>query len=468
MTQSGKDEDKKEKEKQPAWRVVTENIECLAIAIVMALMLKFFLIEAYKIPTGSMQPTIMGNEEKGLFDRVLVNKFIYLLSEPERWDVIVFKYPLNQAKNYIKRLIGLPNEKVSIIDGDIHINDKIEKKPEAAIKAVLKQIFPTQRENETFKDYFQVKGNPEIKDVDHLVFSDSGTCATRRPIRSNYFDGYNPDYGIPRPRLSSINNNEPVGDVRLSFDVTLNSSKGAIQCRIEESGKKHIFFLRGKDFSGESRITTQPISDLKGDKKTVVWSHPELCLEANKSYGVVFTNIDDRLTIHLDGEEIAMADYDYAPDLYDSQTNKVEFGPVDCGAEIEDITLYRDIHYISGNTKEFFVPEGHYFALGDNTQNSADSRIWHSVVYTKKDGAIIKGDSDSFQLPPFSMRSGKRLEGVNIVDIYGDKLTIPASELKSVNHTSHPEHFIPEKLMLGKAMCVFWPIYPHFRWKLLR
>src|SRR5262245_53729182 len=64
-------------------RVLVENIESLGIAIVMALVLKYFLIEAYKIPTGSMQPTIMGSPQ--VSDRVLVNKYIYLLSEPQRF-----------------------------------------------------------------------------------------------------------------------------------------------------------------------------------------------------------------------------------------------------------------------------------------------------------------------------------------------------------------------------------------------
>ena len=128
----------KKKEKKRIELIISENIECLAIAIAMALILKFFIIEAYKIPSGSMQPTIMGNAEIGLYDRVLVNKFIYLVDEPERFDIIVFKYPLDQSKNYIKRLIGLPGEAVGIRGGDIYINGEIERKPESAVNAVLK------------------------------------------------------------------------------------------------------------------------------------------------------------------------------------------------------------------------------------------------------------------------------------------------------------------------------------------
>src|SRR5262245_38880877 len=100
----------------PALRVFFENLESLAIAVVMALVLKFFLIEAYKIPTGSMQPTIMGDEHTN--DRVLVNKIVYFLRRPERFEVIVFRNPLNQRQNYIKRLIAFGGETLTIRNGD--------------------------------------------------------------------------------------------------------------------------------------------------------------------------------------------------------------------------------------------------------------------------------------------------------------------------------------------------------------
>ena len=103
-------------------RSLMENIEALAIAIVMALVLKYFLIEAYKIPTGSMQPGIMGDQVPGIFDRVLVNKLVYLLREPERYEVVVFKNPLWQRQNYIKRLIGLPGDHIVVQDDHLFVD----------------------------------------------------------------------------------------------------------------------------------------------------------------------------------------------------------------------------------------------------------------------------------------------------------------------------------------------------------
>ena len=98
------------------WR---DNIEAMTMAIVMAVMLKYFVVEAYKIPTGSMQPTLMGNEDTGIFDRILVDKLSFHLRDPERFEIVVFKYPLDRSKNFIKRLVGMPGEHFRIAEGDL-------------------------------------------------------------------------------------------------------------------------------------------------------------------------------------------------------------------------------------------------------------------------------------------------------------------------------------------------------------
>ena len=67
-------------------------------------------------------------------DRILVLKCIYQFFAPKRWDVVVFKNPTDPTENYIKRLIGLPNEEISIIDGDIYINGLITHRPPAVQK----------------------------------------------------------------------------------------------------------------------------------------------------------------------------------------------------------------------------------------------------------------------------------------------------------------------------------------------
>src|SRR4029453_5056625 len=85
----------------------------------MALFLKHFVIEAYQIPSGSMQPTLMGDEDAGIEDRILVDKLSYALRDPRRWEVAVFRYPLDRSKSFVKRIAGIGPEELRIAHGDV-------------------------------------------------------------------------------------------------------------------------------------------------------------------------------------------------------------------------------------------------------------------------------------------------------------------------------------------------------------
>jgi len=96
--------------------LMKEWVEPVIIAVVLALIIRTFVVQAFKIPTGSMRPTLIEG------DRILVSKFIYRFTEPKRGEVIVFKSPEDRKKDFIKRLAGLPGEKVQILNGSILIN----------------------------------------------------------------------------------------------------------------------------------------------------------------------------------------------------------------------------------------------------------------------------------------------------------------------------------------------------------
>jgi signal peptidase I len=107
-----------------------EYAEAAVIAIILALFIRTFVVQAFKIPSGSMEPTLL------VGDHILVNKFLYgikipfinktlvPISEPERGDVIVFIYPVDRSKDFIKRVIGLPGDEVKIVDTTIYVNGK--------------------------------------------------------------------------------------------------------------------------------------------------------------------------------------------------------------------------------------------------------------------------------------------------------------------------------------------------------
>ena len=93
-------------------------IKTIIIAIIVAFVITHFIIVNAVVPTGSMKNTIMPN------DRLVAFRLSYLFSDPERYDIIVFKAPDDESTLYVKRIIGLPGEKVNIIDGKVFINDQ--------------------------------------------------------------------------------------------------------------------------------------------------------------------------------------------------------------------------------------------------------------------------------------------------------------------------------------------------------
>jgi len=98
---------------KPWWR---ETIETVLWALVLALILRYFVVQAFWIPSGSMIPTLVPG------DRVLVSKFWYHFQPPKRGQIVVFKYPLDPKRDFIKRVIGLPGEVVSMEEGVVYID----------------------------------------------------------------------------------------------------------------------------------------------------------------------------------------------------------------------------------------------------------------------------------------------------------------------------------------------------------
>ncbi len=116
-------------DKQPKSKV-KEYVESIIIAILIALFIRTFLVCAYKIPSRSMVPTLL------VGDHILVNKFIYGVKipllrrtiipfrEPQRGEIVVFIFPNDRSKDFIKRVIGVAGDKIEIKNKKIFINDR--------------------------------------------------------------------------------------------------------------------------------------------------------------------------------------------------------------------------------------------------------------------------------------------------------------------------------------------------------
>lgn len=122
---------------KPSKGKIRENVEALVIAIILALFIRTFVVQAFKIPSGSMQNTLL------IGDYILVNKFIFgvkvpftdvtviPIKDPQRGDIIVFKYPEDPSKDFIKRVVAMGGDTVRIENKKVFVNDVLQDHPQA-------------------------------------------------------------------------------------------------------------------------------------------------------------------------------------------------------------------------------------------------------------------------------------------------------------------------------------------------
>jgi signal peptidase I len=115
---------------QPKKSIFREYAEAILVAIVLALFIRTFVVQAFKIPSGSMKPTLL------VGDHILVNKFIYgvklpfidrtliPVTDPKRGDIVVFKFPEDPKKDFIKRVIGVSGDIVEVRNKKVYLNHK--------------------------------------------------------------------------------------------------------------------------------------------------------------------------------------------------------------------------------------------------------------------------------------------------------------------------------------------------------
>jgi signal peptidase I len=110
--------------------IIREYVEAILIALLLALFIRTFIVQAFKIPSGSMLPTLH------IGDHILVSKFSYAIknpftgtalipfAEPERGDIIVFKYPMKPDVDYIKRVVAVAGDRLEIKDKQVFVNNE--------------------------------------------------------------------------------------------------------------------------------------------------------------------------------------------------------------------------------------------------------------------------------------------------------------------------------------------------------
>lgn len=428
-----------------AW--TREQIEAIVVAVILALLIRHFAVEAFKIPTGSMQPTLHGSERGG--DRILVYKPSYNVSKPERWDIIVFKYPLNSSVNYIKRLVGLPGEELRIKDGDIYINGEIAQKPRNVQEHLWKNwpVYPRPGADDPVEQFFRQEPEGVFqRDGKDIVVESAEEAVLRYP--TPILLGATARTRDASIRGGLVGETAIVGDVLLQYRARPETEDTVLLAEIRESD--NIFRLEMP--AGEApRILHSTIDTTSG--RPVVSAGTEIgrardddATKVGERYRIDFYYIDGAICLDIDGSELLRVEHSI--EVMRRAQNHVRFGVARGKASFRDVRMYRDLyHTTQGPSTYVTIPEDKYFVLGDNTLQSKDSRLWN-ITEIEHDGRTIYFDEDD--------RAARKIGNtIMFPDIYGQPYEI--SGYRQKKSLRKPSPFVPEEYILGKAFSTFWP-----------
>lgn len=486
-----------------------DNIEAAAMAILMAVGLKYFLIEAFEIPTPSMQPALMGSKEAGIHDRILVNKAAYLLRQPpRRWDIAVFHYPHNQSQNYVKRIVGLPGERLKIVQGDIFRvtrqgnrppTHEVVRKPSSLQRSLWKSFY-SQSEDSFLDRTFHLRSSRGLwkRSEGQLIVDGTGPDGARTIFmppdepRDHYWHGY-PSF-LHETLSASVHGRSDVGDnvigdLRWTMRVTPEGAERIVLWHEERprQGPPRACCLRLERTSAEAATATL---EFWRDARTVgngsasptrVEKIEGVPFRDGVALDLEFANYDDRLEASAGGLALPSLEYDVRPEWLDHVELRIECRGK---ARFQDAALARDLFYDPTDPQAplvYEIPEEHYWMLGDNQKKSDDGRSWRMMrlwvtaegrLAPKGQGRLIEGNwryfspdrqPDPDENPVVVPQHGK----IVFTDRQGEEHVITGTAEELERHMETVEtgsvRFVPRRFMVGRAFATFWPANP-FGW----
>ncbi|MEM1448773.1 MAG: signal peptidase I [Planctomycetota bacterium] len=483
---------KKKPERSHPWR---DNIEAVAISIVTIVLFKYFVLEAYKIPTGSMQPTLMGNEETGIHDRVIVDKLSYHFRDPERFEIAVFKYPLDSAKNFIKRIIGMPGELLYLKGGDAWIRrdgeteDRVLRRPRPIQNAQLR-LLDTRGEWRPTRAASAAWTIDARQGGDLIVAKGRGEATfPRGSIKDDYLDGYPEGMKADVDDRNKNSNWNDVSDLRVRADVEVDAGCREVAFVVHEGRRRFRFVLPGPAApEGESlRIEAIGIEDESGQFTagpggTIAELETPRRLVAGRLTTVEAQNLNDLLTLRVDGEDILTLEVPPVREPGPARVTIAVEAPDGAGATLDDLKIWRDIYYTTDPTRQkvtrWQIPPGNYVVLGDNSQDSSDGRDWTLARFrvddgegnerivrgNQREGMVVRPDTNPLYLP-----SKRSAETIFFRDDLGERHVFDADEVQRIADESAA--LVPRDLIRGRAVLVVWPLSPWrgvYRWKWVR
>ncbi|MEC7231950.1 MAG: signal peptidase I, partial [Planctomycetota bacterium] len=442
------------------------------------------VLEAYKIPTGSMQPTLMGNEETGIFDRVIVDKLSYHFRDPERFEIAVFKYPLDSSKNYIKRIVGMPGERLRIENGDLFVTPNGE--TEERVLRRSRAIQDAQLKRLDTEDEWGLRGAASKSwTVEHRASGDRIVAVTGdaggvpRPATATYpgrtYSSITDDYldGYPEGIKDKViddrksSNMYPVPDLRLRASVQADAECTQVAVVLHEGGRRYRFVLPGPAAPADqvAHIEAVGLDPALGPNQTYAAPEEPLRLIAGEEIDLEVQNLNDLLSMRVNGEELCQLEIPPGPRRPESRVTLEVDAPVGKGAVLDEVRLWRDIHYTvqpPQQRREWLIPEGHYLVLGDNTQDSSDARDWTFAQFQLEGGEVVRGsrrggpqvrpDSN-----PYPVGAVLRPDYWVFHDDLGERHVLEPDSSKRLPDTDEMASFVPRDLIRGRAVVVVWP-----------
>jgi signal peptidase I len=520
-----------------------ETVESIVVAVILAFLFRAFIAEAFVIPTGSMAPTLQGrhmdvrcsqcgyqyrtgasgenpdslqkhqveqttcpmchftmqlqkksdaNQRSFNGDRILVSKFSYVLGDPKRWDVIVFKYPGNAKQNYIKRLVGLPGESITIRHGDIFTQPvgnsdnpetrKIERKPPDKVKAMLQLVHDT---NYVSRDLQAVNWPSRWQSADgwkavkesqswsmspttgdawlryrHLIpwSEDWPTIINgERPDRLDHYQGqlitdyyeYNDN---DTPYADPIGQHW-VGDLAVECDVDVKRAEGEMLLDLVEGGTH--FYCRIDLATGIATLSIQGKPDAFSDGQGNSTSSPtgQTPIHQPGSYKLRFANVDDQILLWVGGRLISFqgpTTYDAPRDVVPrwSESDPADLAPVGVGArkaelQVNRLQVLRDVYYVAVSptqVNEYSVVMSPYSIQ----QILANPKDWGRTSLFKSRRSV-KFDLQKDQFFPMGDNSPQSKDA---------RLWAGGNPLIGFRD---PPPYVARELLIGKALLIYWP-----------
>lgn len=429
-----------------------ELLESVAMALVLALVVREFGFEAFKIPTGSMEPTILGDGfyaggKRRRGDRLLAFK----VTEYRRWDVVVFRFPLFRNTNYIKRLIGLPGERVEIRDGDIYAGPDAEHlaiapKPDDVQALMWRRALAPGTDEDWTESFDREEGSAftfgtGYAEVDPATSGDGVSAADANGVAWTQLRGSFEE------------------DQRITFDVEIRRPGGELYMSLE--GGRRRCELRLTD---DGCTVTTPGAVWKPALAGLASLGPKFRLGFSASDRVVRVYLGDRQVDSFQHPDVTN-------DALDA--GRVRLGAKGLSAVFRDLVVERDVQYQMYETTSWDVPDDGYVMLGDNTGSSRDSRYWRANLVRTKDGrefvapdsARLSEDAAAESTVFFERPDGS----VEFVDSYGIPHRFAKDEIAEIRRRV-PCPFARESDLVGRAFFIFFPFPPvgDFRMRLLR